>query len=204
MKRSSFKKPTPEKVKELNEKKRLKMLSKPKTRKVSSRTTKTSQKGKSSSSRAKKQEMKRKLCEQYDLPILPCSRWGTGKAPTRTDLLKGMLWTVFSAYIRNRDYSKDCITCNQPLLGNLQAGHYVPVGNSSIALWFREDNVHGEHPTCNADFQGWHLVPMRKNLVRLYGEERVAELDALAGKKDTVKWDEPVFVEKIKHYKALI
>ena len=150
--------------------------------------------------RAKKMEQKRVLCEQYGLPVLPCSRWGTAKSPTRTDLLKGMLWTVFSNYIRTRDRDKNCITCNLPLAGDIQAGHYVPIGNSSIALWFLEENCHGEHSTCNGDFQGWHLVPMRKNLVKLYGEERVAELDALAGKKDTVKWEEIQYVDLIKHY----
>lgn len=155
----------------------------------------------SQTARAKKMARKRKLCEDYNLPLLPCSRWGTAKDPTRTDLLKGMAWTVFSKFIRERDVQKPCITCGLPLApGDIQAGHYVPVGNSSIALWFREDNVHGEHPACNADFQGWHLVPMRKNMVALYGEEHVAALDALAGKKNTVKWEEQNYVDLIRKY----
>lgn len=145
-------------------------------------------------------DKKRRLCEQYGLPIIPHKRWGTAKDPTRTDLLRGMLWHLFSQYIRERDAEKNCITCNRPLNGDIQAGHYVPVGNSSIELWFREDNVHGEHANCNADFNGWHLVPMRKNMVRLYGEEHVAMLDALAGKKDTAKWDEMDYVELIRKY----
>lgn len=172
-----------------------------------SRTTlKTSVRGKSSptrakkTKRAKKMELKRILCEQYGLPIIPCSRWGTAKAPTRTGLLRGMLWHVFSAYIRKRDQWKPCITCNLPLDGNCQAGHYVPVGDSSVSMWFREDNVHGEHPACNRDFNGWHLVPMRKNMVRLYGEEHVSEMDSYAGRKDAVKWEESDYVARIKHY----
>lgn len=154
--------------------------------------------------RAKKMEMKRKLCEQYELPIIPCSRWGTAKSPTRTDLLRGMLWHVFSAYIRKRDYDKNCITCNKPLNGDIQAGHYVPVGDSSVAMWFREDNVHGEHANCNANWNDWHLVPMRKNLVALYGEDHVAEMDTYVGRKSVADWDEQDYVDKIKHYLALI
>lgn len=145
-------------------------------------------------------EIKRKLCEQYDLPIIPCSRWGTKKAPTRTDLLRGMAWTVFSKYIQERDAYKNCITCSQPLAGDIQAGHYVPVGDSSVTMWFREDNVHGEHSNCNADWNNWHLVPMRKNMVRLYGEEHVSEMDSYAGRKDSVKWEEEDYVRLIKQY----
>lgn len=151
--------------------------------------------------RSKKQARKKKLCEDYNLPIIPCSRWGTGKAPTRLELLRGMAWTVFSKFIRQRDVGKPCITCGKSChFGDIQAGHYVPVGNSSVLLHFREDNVHGEHPACNADFHGWHLVPMRKNMVRLYGEEHVVELDALAGQKSSFKPDEQFFVDIIKKY----
>ena len=155
----------------------------------------------SNTARAKKQEAKRKLCEQYDLPIIPCSRWGTAKTFTRTDLLKGMAWTVFSKHIRERDVEKPCITCGLPLAhGDIQAGHYVPVGNSSVVMWFLEENVNGEHPTCNADFSGWHLVPMRKNMVWRYGEEVVEKLDRLAGQKSTVKLPEEYYVDLIKEY----
>lgn len=169
-------------------------------KKSPSKSKKTAKTGKRTQ-RAKKMAMKRKLCEQYELPIIPCSRWGTGKSPTRTDLLRGMAWTVFSKYIRERDLGKPCITCGKPTeMGDIQAGHYVPVGNSSITLHFLEDNVNGEHPECNADFHGWHLVPMRKNMIRRYGVERVEELDALAEKKEAVKVDEQFFVDIIKKY----
>lgn len=150
--------------------------------------------------RAKKMDMKKNLCEQYDLPTIPCSRWGTAKSPTRTDLLRGMLWHVFSAYIRKRDADKNCITCSKPLAGDIQAGHYLPVGDSSITMWFREDNVHGEHANCNANWNDWHLVPMRKNIVRLYGEDHISEMDSYAGRKDSTKWDEIDYVDRIRHY----
>ena len=199
MKRSGFAKPTKEKLALLQEKKR----ERAKLRKTPSKRLKTanlpSQKVKKTT-RAKKMEMKRKLCEQYDLPIIPCSRWGTAKSPTRTDLLRGMLWTLFSKYIRERDTDKTCITCSLPLNGDIQAGHYVPVGDSSVDMWFREDNVHGEHANCNADWNNWHLVPMRKNMVKLYGEEHVSQMDSYAGRKDSTKWEEEDYVRLIKKY----
>lgn len=162
-------------------------------------------KPKARTKRQKKMEMKRKLCEQYELPNLPCSRWGTAKAPTRTDLLRGMLWTVFSKYIRQRDLGKPCITCNKTLhLGDIQAGHYAPVGNSPLSLWFNETNVNGECPRCNADFHGWHLVPMRKNLVKRYSETAIEEIDAIQQVKRAVKWEEHEYVERIKKYLDLL
>ena len=148
--------------------------------------------------RAKKADMKKKLCEQYKLPIIPCSRWGTGKEPTRTDLLRGMLWTVFSKHIRERDRDLPCISCGKHHEAK-QAGHYVPVGNSSVVMWFLEENVNGECPQCNG-FDSYHLVPMRKNLIRKYGEEVVDKLDELAAQKSTIKLPEEYYVDLIKDY----
>ena len=149
--------------------------------------------------RVKKMEAKKKLCEQYDLPNIPCGRWGVAKTFSRQDLLKGMLWTVFSKYIRTRDKDKPCITCGL-IVEAKQAGHYLPVGGNNLNLCFFESNVNGECPTCNADFNGWHLVPMRKNMVKRYGEQLVDELDKQAGTMTTVKWEESRFVNKIKDY----
>jgi hypothetical protein len=118
---------------------------------------------------------KRALLEKYNLPQILCSRWGTAKKPTNTDLLRGMLWTVFSFFVRRRDKDKPCVACGK-MCENKQAGHYLPVGNSSVATWFDEMNVHGECESCNA-FDSFHLIPMRKNLVRLYGEEAVEALE---------------------------
>jgi hypothetical protein len=151
--------------------------------------------------RAKKMLLKRTILEQYNLPSIPCSRWGTAKSPTRTDLLRGMLWTVYSKYIRKRDVGKPCITCAQRLdEGDIQAGHYAPVGDSPLSLWFMEENVNGEHPSCNADFNGWHLVPMRKNMVIKYGEDLVNTIDRIKESKMAVKWDEAQYVELIHKY----
>ena len=160
---------------------------------------KTAKKG-SNTQRAKKMAKKRKLLEKYDLPSIPHSRWGTGKHPTETDLLRGMLWTVFSKYIRERDQDKPCISCGK-IFDIKQAGHFVPVGGSSVGLWFDEKNVHGECEGCNA-FDSFHVVPMRKNLITLYGEEVVEDLEAR--RHQTKKLEDVWYVDQIKHYHTLV
>lgn len=152
------------------------------------------------SPRAKKMELKRVLREQYNLPQIDNTRWGTAKAPTRSDILRGMLWTVFARYIRHRDAGR-CITCNAfKTYWELQAGHFAPVGGNDIELCFDEQNVNGECPTCNADFDGWHLIPMRRNLVVKYGEEAVRNIEKRREAKQAIKWEEGEYVKRIIYY----
>ena len=147
---------------------------------------------------------KKLLIEQYELPQLDCKRWGTNKGFTRTELLRGMLWNVFSKYIRHRDEGK-CISCGEwKNFADLQAGHFAPVGGTSVDLWFDEKNVNGECSTCNADFEGWHLVPMRKNLVNKYSETIVQEIEKKKQQKLSVKWEERQYVDLIKYYYAKV
>ncbi len=199
MKNTGWRKQTLEEVKQKQDakrKKKLKALSEGKKRpKVKSKPVK----GKLTP-RQRKMRAKAKLCERYDLPNIPCNRWGINKTFTDYDLLRGMLWTVFSKYIRERDIELPCITCNE-IVEEKHAGHYLPVGGNSIELCFDETNVNGECPTCNADFNGWHLVPMRKNMVKKYGEEHVQALDTKAGLMRTVKWENEYIVEQIEKYK---
>lgn len=151
------------------------------------------------SNRAKKMEMKRLLLAQYELPQLDCKRWGTNKGFTRTDLLRGMLWNVFSRFIRERDAGK-CISCSaQKTYAELQAGHYAPVGGTSIVLWFDEKNVNGECEPCNA-FDRFHLVPMRKNLIKKYGIDTVENIDKIHRSQQSHKWEEVEYVQRIKYY----
>lgn len=149
--------------------------------------------------RAKKMEMKRELCEQYLLPNLICQRWGTNKGFTRTDLLRGMLWNVFSKYIRHRD-TGICISCGaKKTYEELQAGHYAPVGETSVLLWFDEKNVNGECEGCNA-FDSFHLIPMRKNLIKKWGEEEVLRIESIKDAKSTVKIEEVEYAQRIRFY----
>lgn len=172
------------------------------------------------SKRTLKQEAIARLRERYELPsdIHP-TRYGIGKSFNSFMYLKGMLWTVFARFVRARDtgllpesfyvgnprYRGVCITCLRPLnYEGSQAGHYAPAGGTSIELQFKEENVNAECPTCNADFQGWHLVPMRKNLVGKYGEAVVMHIDHTKESQRAVKWWESELAEKIHHYYRII
>lgn len=152
--------------------------------------------------RAKKMELKREVIESWGLPSIPCNRWGTAKKPTRTDILKGMLWTVFSAYIRKRDAHLPCISCSEKF-DVKQAGHFVPVGGNDLELCFDEKNVNGECEGCNA-YDPFHLVPMRRNLIIKYDLETVENLERLRSQKRAIKWEEGEYAKRILHYHALI
>jgi hypothetical protein len=59
----------------------------------------------------------------------------------------------FNTYIRYRDKNKICISCNTPLIGKYDAGHYYSVG-AYPALRFNIDNVHGQCVECNQHRHG--------------------------------------------------
>lgn len=68
--------------------------------------------------------------------------------------IKGCLWTIFSIYIRKRDFVKyggRCISCPTILtdwkLGD--AGHYVSVSRGNFETLFDEKNVHLQCKRCN-------------------------------------------------------
>lgn len=146
--------------------------------------------------RARKMDKKKRLLAKHDLPQITHSRWGTAKSPTDTDLLRGMLWNLFSRYIRERDQEEPCISCGRHFEVK-QAGHFVPVGGSSVGVWFDEKNVNGECEECNA-FDQFHLIPMRKNLIARYGEEVVEDLERR--RNETTKLDHDYYVDKIRYY----
>lgn len=166
--------------------------------------TKSSKPKPKKTARMKKMEMKKLIIQQWELPNLPCSRYGEAKSFTRHELFKGMLWHVFSRYIRLRDAGK-CISCGQyKTYSELQAGHFAAAGGSDIELCFDEKNVNGECSTCNADFDGWHLVPMKTNLIAKYGMNAVEQIEQIKGMKRSIKWEEEEFVQRIHHYYAKV
>lgn len=107
---------------------------------------------------------------------------------------------VFNKYIRQRDSSNGyfvCIACGKEHpVSKMNAGHYVPVKNSSL-LRFNEMNVHGECVTCNL-FDQFHLVGYRKRLVDKIGLDSVSWLDAQA--RITYKWTRHELEEIIETY----
>ena len=149
--------------------------------------------------RMKKLSLLKELRETYDLPVITCSRYGTSKSATRTDLLKGMLWAVFAKCIRKRDKGQ-CISCGLPkTYEELQAGHFAPAGGNDLELLFMEENVNGECEGCNG-FDLFHLVPMRSNLIKKWGIEKVQEIEEKRQRKGVVKWTELDYVQRINHY----
>ena len=96
------------------------------------------------------------------------------KLKTTSDYLKE-LQVVFNQWIRLRDKDLPCISCQKPLGGNEQAGHYMSVG-SSPELRFNEFNNNGQCIKCNMYLHG-NLIHYRVNLIKKIGLEEVENLE---------------------------
>lgn len=104
---------------------------------------------------------------------------------------------VFNAYIRERDKDLPCISCGRHR-DNYDAGHFVPVKNSSY-LRFHEWNVNKECKGCNG-FDEFHLIGYRRNLVSKIGEGAVTWLEE--NSRQVKKWSRSELEEIIQKYKA--
>lgn len=107
---------------------------------------------------------------------------------------------VFNRYIRDRDSSNGyftCVSCGvEHPVSKMNAGHYVPVKNSSL-LRFNEWNTNGECVTCNL-FDQFHLVGYRKRLIDKIGTDAVAWLEMQA--RVSYKWTRSEIQEIIDTY----
>lgn len=74
------------------------------------------------------------------------------KTLTHSDWLN-LFQKVFNTYIRMRDKNKPCISCDRPLVGKFDAGHFYSV-KPYYGLRFHEDNVHGQCVFCNQHMHG--------------------------------------------------
>lgn len=101
---------------------------------------------------------------------------------------------VFNTWVRERDRGKNCITCNKP--GD-QAGHYWPVKYSGVR--FDEMNVNIQETSCNKWGHG-EQAKYRMALVKMYGEDKVRELDERAIRTQKLKWDRTELDNLIKKY----
>ena len=95
------------------------------------------------------------------------------KQKTKQDYEKE-LQKVFNFFIRLRDKDKPCISCNRPLIGKFDAGHYFPVG-SYKNLRFSEENVFGQCVHCNQHKHG-NLNEYTINLPLRIGEDNFNQL----------------------------
>lgn len=112
----------------------------------------------------RKNVVKRELREQKE------------KLKTRQDWLKEVQ-QVFNKYIRLRDASDGCISCNKPATwdGQWHASHFYA---TSIRpnLRFNENNVHKACSVCNNYMHG-NLTPYREKLIIKIGIEEMHILD---------------------------
>lgn len=128
-------------------------------------------------------------------------RVGTPKKRTETVAsLSKKAQVVFNKYIRQRDSSNGyfvCISCGKDYpVSKMNAGHYVPVKNSSL-LRFDEWNVNGECISCNL-FDQFHLIGYRKRLVEKVGAQTVDWLESQA--RVSYKWARHELEEIIQKY----
>lgn len=119
------------------------------------------------------------------------------KLKTRQEYLKE-LQTVFNAYIRERDRMYICISCDKPLRGKYDAGHYFSVG-SYPNLRFDERNVHGQCVTCNQHKHG-NLIEYGERLILRIGIKEYEALHEAKNGRLSLSVDE--IKELIKTYKS--
>lgn len=111
-------------------------------------------------------------------------------------VLKKKLWKEFSIFIRNRD-GGICFTCDARCEGsNYHAGHFIAKAAGGLALYFNEDNVHGQCMRCNI-----HLGGNQWEYGQRLGKKKVNELMKL--KNETWKWGVNDYLEKISYYKTI-
>jgi hypothetical protein len=121
------------------------------------------------------------------------------KIKTRSQHLNE-LQTIFNKYIRLRDKDKPCISCDRPLIGKYDAGHFFSVG-AYPNLRFNELNVHGCCVHCNQHKHG-NIFEYSLRLPKRIGEY---EYNGLIAEKDKpLKLTLPEILELKAVYKGKI
>lgn len=115
---------------------------------------------------------------------------------TRSDWAKEAQ-IAFNAWIRFRDRSRPCISCDRFTDAKRNAGHYRTVG-ACPELRFDEDNCHAQCEHCNS-FNSGNIVEYRIRLIERIGLERV---EALEGPHESVKWTKDDLREIRDSYRA--
>ena len=118
---------------------------------------------------------------------------------THKDYLK-MLQIVFNTFIRLRDKTQPCISCDRPLSSKFDAGHFFSVG-AYPNLRFNEMNVHGQCVYCNQHNHG-NIHEYSIRLPFRIGYQNFKELEEKRGVVLKLSIDE--IKEKIKYYKEKI
>ena len=114
---------------------------------------------------------------------------------------KKRLWKIFSEYIRRRDKGQ-CFTCGTiKEWKQMDAGHFIPAGQSPPPLYFDERNVNCQCTSCNR-FKHGNLSVYGLRLTQRYGSEILETLFEL--KRNKVKWSNWTYKFMIDEYKKKI
>jgi hypothetical protein len=114
---------------------------------------------------------------------------------TRQDWIKEAQ-RVFNKFIRLRDKSEPCISCQRFHTGQYHAGHFRTTA-AAPELRFCEDNVYRQCAPCNNHLSA-NILEYRKNLVKKLGDEKVEWLES---KHPPKKWTIEELQEIKKIYK---
>jgi len=81
------------------------------------------------------------------------------------------------AYVRYRDRKKTCISCDKPLIGEIEyhAGHYLKSGSHKW-IAYDERNINGQCIECNCNKDG-NEAAQRIKMIERYGVDVVIELE---------------------------
>lgn len=91
--------------------------------------------------------------------------------------------SIFNCFIRDRDFSKGCISCGSQVQ---QAGHYFSQGHHS-AYRFNAMNTNGQCIRCNMYLSG-NLIKYRQGLVKRYGTLKVENFEIMVDINKVRKW----------------
>lgn len=86
--------------------------------------------------------------------------------------------TVFQKFIRLRDNSEPCISCNRTETKQWDGGHFFNAEDYP-GLIFNEDNVHKQCSYCNDHLKG-NVLEYRKGLITKIGVERLEAIEFLS------------------------
>jgi hypothetical protein len=118
---------------------------------------------------------------------------------TVQDLVKAAQ-LVFNKYIRERDKHRPCISCDKPLVGKYDAGHFYSVG-SYPNLRFNEDNCHGQCVECNQHKHG-NLIEYSLRLPDRIGTSQYHHLHQI--KNDPLRLSLDEIKNLIQYYRKIL
>jgi hypothetical protein len=110
------------------------------------------------------------------------------------------LQQAFNTYIRERDKHRPCISCDKPLVGKFDAGHFYSVG-SYPNLRYTETNCHAQCVECNQHKHG-NLIEYSLRLPERIGTLEYHRLHQI--KNDALRLSLDEIKEKIQHYRKLL